>query len=79
MQEYYCLQENNNLVSNQLEEMKNYSNIFEENHKKIETLKKKIEEKEKNLIILKENIVEINNKRNMEEELLDRQEIKKKI
>ena len=76
LQEYYILQEKNRAISNQLDEMKNYSNIFTENHKKIEMLKNKIEEQEKNIIKLKEEINEKNSKYNLDEELIDRQLIK---
>jgi predicted nucleic acid-binding Zn-ribbon protein len=76
LQEYYCIQDKNNALFNQLEEMKNYSKIFEENHKKIEELKNKIEEQEKNIVKLKDDIRDINNKKILREELLDRQKLK---
>ena len=44
LQEYYILQNKNLEISNQLEEMKNFSKIFAENHQIIENLKNKIEE-----------------------------------
>ena len=78
LQEYYILQDKNSVISNQLEEMKNYSIIFTENHQIIEDLKNKIEEKEKKIYALRENINELNNKQNINEELIDRQIIKNK-
>ena len=77
LQEYYVLQEKNKVVFEELEKMKNYSNIFAENHKKIQELRNLIEEQERNIYQLKENINEINNRENINEELMDRQIIKK--
>ena len=74
--EYNVLHQNNAAIHKQLEDMKNLPKIFAENHKIIETLKNRIDEQEKNVTELKEQINEVNNKRNLNEILLDRQKIK---
>ena len=76
LMEYNVLHQNNAAIHKQLEDMKNLPKIFAENHKIIETLKNRIDEQEKNVIELKEQINEVNNKRNLNEILLDRQKIK---
>ena len=78
LQEYYIIQEKNNTIFKELEEMKNISIIFEENHKKIKILKERIEDKEKKINILKDDKNKIMNKQNLKEELIDRQIIKNK-
>ena len=74
--EYNILHQNNTAMNKQLEEMKNYPKIFAENHKIIENLKNRIDDQEQTVLNLKEQINEVNNKRNLNEILLDRQKIK---
>ena len=74
--EYNILHQNNTAMNKQLEEMKNLPKIFAENHKIIENLKNRIDDQEQTVTNLKEEIIEINNKRNINELLLDRQKIK---
>ena len=76
LMEYNVLHQNNAAIHKQIEDMKNLPKIFAENHKIIETLKNRIDEQEKNVTELKEQINEVNNKRNLNEILLDRQKIK---
>ena len=74
--EYNILHQNNTAMNKQLEEMKNYPKIFAENHKIIENLKNRIDDQEQTVLNLREQINEVNNKRNLNEILLDRQKIK---
>ena len=74
--EYNILHQNNTAMNKQLEEMKNYPKIFAENHKIIENLKNRIDDQEQTVLNLKEQINEVNNKKNLNEILLDRQKIK---
>ena len=74
--EYNILHQNNTAMNKQLEEMKDLPRIFTENHKIIENLKNRIDDQEQTVINLKEQINEVNNKRNLNEVLLDRQKIK---
>ena len=74
--EYNILHQNNTAMNKQLEEMKNLPKIFSENHKIIENLKNRIDDQEQNITSLKEQINEVNNKRSINEVLLDRQKIK---
>ena len=74
--EYNILHQNNTAMNKQLEEMKNLPKIFTENHKIIENLKYRIDDQEQIVTNLKEQINEVNNKRNLNEILLDRQKIK---
>ena len=74
--EYNILHQNNDKMNTQLDEMKNLPKIFTENHKIIERLKNRIDEQEKIVNDLKGEINEVNNKRNLNEVVLDRQKIK---
>ena len=76
LQEYYVIQEKNKAIFAQLEEMKNLSKIFDENHKKIQILNARVEEKEKIVKDLRYEKSKILNKQNLNEELIDRQLIK---
>ena len=76
LQEYYVIQEKNKAIFDQLEEMKNLSKIFDENHKKIQVLNARVEEKEKIVKDLRYEKTKILSKQNLNEELIDRQLIK---
>ena len=74
--EYNILHKNNTDMNTQLEEMENLPVILSENHKIIEKLKEKIDIQEKNVADLKNKIMLINEKKNYNETILDRQKIK---
>ena len=74
--EYNLLHKNNSNMYKQIEEIKNMPNIFTENHKIIQNLNKRIEEQEREVNNLKEEINNVNDKRNFNENLLNIQKIK---
>ena len=74
--EYTILHQNNTAMNIQLEEMKDLPMIFNENHKIIENLKKRIDIQEKNVEDLKNEIMMVNEKENYNKIILDRQKIK---
>ena len=76
LMEYNILHKNNSTLNKQLEDVKNLPHIFAENHKIIENLKSRIEDQEKIVNDLKEEINTANNKKNMNDELLNLQKIK---